>query len=242
MRKQLRGFTLGATLMALILTMVTPGLASQVLKTIQVATGITVYVDDVKLEPKDANGNPVEVFIHNGSTYLPVRAVSEAVGKPITWDGKTQSVYIGKRDNAPPISTRLINLDNYMADSIYIVSNPTSDATKDNLGNMHTSVYYTYSNKGNAYITYKLNGAYSYLSGTFYQTYVQRSSNYTTHLSIYGDGELLYTDSVSGGIDPIPFKVDMTGVLEMKIVLNGTRENTTNNRIYAGIGEPTLYS
>lgn len=36
-------------------------------------------------------------------------------------------------------------------------------------------------------------------------------------LEIYGDGELLYSAEVGAGIDPIPFNVDLTGVLEMTI-------------------------
>jgi uncharacterized secreted protein with C-terminal beta-propeller domain len=52
---------------------------------------VNIYVDDVKLEPKDANGNPVEACVYNGTTYLPVRAVGEAYGKVVQWDGSTQS-------------------------------------------------------------------------------------------------------------------------------------------------------
>ncbi len=64
-------------------------------KTIQVATGVSLYINDQKLDPKDPNGNPVEPFILDGTTYLPVRAVSEALGVPIQWEGSTWSVYIG---------------------------------------------------------------------------------------------------------------------------------------------------
>ena len=58
---------------------------------------IKIYVDGVKIDPKDANGKTVEPFIYNGTTYLPVRAVGEAFGKTVTWDGATQSVYIGEK-------------------------------------------------------------------------------------------------------------------------------------------------
>lgn len=57
---------------------------------------IKIYVDGVKIEPKDADGKGVEPFIYNGTTYLPVRAVGEAIGKKVTWDGTTQSVYLGE--------------------------------------------------------------------------------------------------------------------------------------------------
>ena len=37
-----------------------------------------------------------EPFIYNGTTYLPIRAVGEAVGKEVAWDGSTNTVYLGE--------------------------------------------------------------------------------------------------------------------------------------------------
>lgn len=37
-----------------------------------------------------------EPFTYEGTTYLPVRAVAEAVGKDVSWDGATKTVYIGE--------------------------------------------------------------------------------------------------------------------------------------------------
>lgn len=58
--------------------------------------GIKLVVDGVEVTPKDPNGNVVDPFISEGTTYLPVRAVGEALGKEVTWDGETKTVYIGK--------------------------------------------------------------------------------------------------------------------------------------------------
>ena len=69
---------------------------------ITVYSGVDIYVDDARLDARDANGNPVEVFIYNGTTYLPVRAVGEAVGKAVQWEAKTSSVYIGQHKSDKP--------------------------------------------------------------------------------------------------------------------------------------------
>lgn len=61
--------------------------------------GIKLVVDGLKVTPKDAAGHEVEPFISNGTTYLPVRAVAEALGQDVEWDGATKTVYIG--DNIP---------------------------------------------------------------------------------------------------------------------------------------------
>ncbi len=74
---------------------------------------IKIYVDGVKIEPTDATGTPVEPFVYNGTTYLPVRAIGEAIGKEVRWESSTQSVHIGERpkketfltDVCPPYET-----------------------------------------------------------------------------------------------------------------------------------------
>ncbi len=43
---------------------------------------------------KDGAGKKIEPFIYNGTTYLPVRAAGEALGKEVKWDGKNQTVYL----------------------------------------------------------------------------------------------------------------------------------------------------
>ena len=40
----------------------------------------------------DANGNPVEPFAINGTTYLPVRAIANALGLTVGWNQDTTTV------------------------------------------------------------------------------------------------------------------------------------------------------
>ena len=47
---------------------------------------IKIYVDGKLVQTSS------EPFVVNGTTYLPVRTVGEAVGKSVTWDSATQSV------------------------------------------------------------------------------------------------------------------------------------------------------
>ena len=77
-----------------------------------VAIGATVYAanltkkidvlyDDIKIlsnniefMPVDEQGSQVEPFIYEGTTYLPVSAVSEALGKNVSWDSETKTVMV----------------------------------------------------------------------------------------------------------------------------------------------------
>jgi len=66
---------------------------------------ITVTYRDIRLvvegelvTPKDVEGNIVEPFIFDGTTFLPVRAVADALGHEVRWDPDTSTVYIGDCD------------------------------------------------------------------------------------------------------------------------------------------------
>ena len=60
---------------------------------------IKIVIDGKEFIPKDVNNNIVEPFIYNGTTYLPVRAVSQALGREVSWDGDTSTVYIEKESH-----------------------------------------------------------------------------------------------------------------------------------------------
>ncbi len=50
-----------------------------------------------------------EPFIYNGTTYLPVRAIGEALGKDVSWDSATNTVYIGsEKTNASTEANKVI--------------------------------------------------------------------------------------------------------------------------------------
>lgn len=58
---------------------------------------IKIFMDGELVEPKDTNGQTVEPFIYNGTTYLPVRAVGNAIGKDVSRDGIEKVVYSGAK-------------------------------------------------------------------------------------------------------------------------------------------------
>ena len=56
---------------------------------------IKICVDGVEMTTRDTAGKEVEPFIYNGARYLPVRAVGEAVGKEVSYDGSTRDWALG---------------------------------------------------------------------------------------------------------------------------------------------------
>ena len=68
---------------------------------------VTIYYDNIKIKVNDtyidltnANNETIEPFIINGTTYVPIRAVSEAMGKKVMWDGNEKVVYISDYTNS----------------------------------------------------------------------------------------------------------------------------------------------
>ncbi len=55
---------------------------------------VNIYVDGAKFTPRDAKGAEVAPIIKDGTTYLPVRAIAQAFGKKVDWDGANQTVVI----------------------------------------------------------------------------------------------------------------------------------------------------
>ncbi len=201
-----------ATLM-LMSMILTAGATDTIYKNITIRPGIKLFIDDVQLIPRDVTGAEVDVFIYNGTTYVPARALSEALGKVIQYEGKTNGVYIGKHTGESP-AVMLADLDYFAGnDSIR-----TMDSDQDSLGNIHTKCITesTWSRK------YVLNGQYARITGTLYQRYVHRSKSIHqgTLFEIFGDRKLLYTKHFSedvSGYYPENFDVDLTGVLELEV-------------------------
>ena len=60
------------------------------------ANDISVYVDNEYVRLTDVNGTPVYPFIQNGTTYVPLRGVSQALDCQVGWDGNNKNVLIYK--------------------------------------------------------------------------------------------------------------------------------------------------
>lgn len=63
-------------------------------KTITVTSGVNVEFNNEAIDMTDANGKAVETFIYNGTTYVPIRAVSNAFGADIGYDRNTQTISV----------------------------------------------------------------------------------------------------------------------------------------------------
>ncbi|MCL1863014.1 MAG: copper amine oxidase N-terminal domain-containing protein [Defluviitaleaceae bacterium] len=87
------------------------GLITGALLTILLTSSVAVLANTALLEVVFSvnhvvvNGNRLNLseeerpFTSGGRTFLPARAISEALGYPVEWDGNTATIYIGSRTN-----------------------------------------------------------------------------------------------------------------------------------------------
>lgn len=58
--------------------------------------GIKINLQGAAWTPKDAKGTVLSPITYNSTTYLPLRAVGEALQQEVRYDAKTQTIFLGK--------------------------------------------------------------------------------------------------------------------------------------------------
>ena len=80
--------------------------------------GVSFVLNGERWQPKDTSGEALSPIFYNGSNYLPVRALAEALKIPIEFDGANQIIYIGNKLTAKtPIFAMPMEIDD-----IYVTS------------------------------------------------------------------------------------------------------------------------
>lgn len=91
--QRMKDVCLGATVAALVMGAAPAAYAKVTNMDIPVMfNNIKIVVDGKELKTDK------EPFIYEGTTYLPVRAVGEAVGKNVTWDAASKTVILGETE------------------------------------------------------------------------------------------------------------------------------------------------
>lgn len=209
--QKLTHFLAGVLTAVLALSLTVPALAAAGVN-ITVYPGVALYLDDAKLTPTDANGKPVDVFVYNGTTYLPVRAVSEALNIPVQWDSGTRTVYLGK--HAGSASYLLTVCPPYQKENCDFPATVTMSGRKyANCMIIGTGGIYRYY-AGYAY--FNLDGRYDTLTFTMGHIDSRNMEKGETY-DIYLDGELAYSIDLDPEALPEEYEIDLNGALQMKI-------------------------
>lgn len=191
----------------------------------------------------DGNGKTVEPFIVDGTTYLPVRAVSEALGLPVEWDSANATVVMGTKPEGQGTSLTELGIfaGSYEAAYLFI----SFDEFKTNLDKKYYDGYEMKAGNGyygcRGYADFLLNGQYTNFSAII----ANSSKNIgnvpvteITTLRIYGDDKILYTleEYQNDDITEELINIDVTNVIKLRIEVDAVG----NDRNYYGILNPTV--
>lgn len=231
MKKELKGFAVGVIAASIAAGSIAYARTGSEL--IEAAyNNIKIYIDGILLSPKDPDGNTVEPFIYNGTTYLPVRAIGEAVGKQVTWDGATSSVYLG---NAPGQVTYLTDVMDAYSSGKYTVYTSKNGKSFKMSGTAYTNGFaigdssHIFTSYG--YATFNLNGKYKTIN--FDIGHVDGSNESSNTVQIFVDDELV--EEIEVGFDDIAKRISVPVNNGLKLAFQ-----TTEYGGMIGFGNVTL--
>lgn len=202
---------------------------------------IKIFIDGAQYVAKDVNGKVIEPFTMNGTTYLPVRAIATAFGKDVIWDGKTASVFLGKKDqNQPDHYLDRIQYSyfasGYERNKFYKINGTITDYLKNDYTN-GILLYdeYTYpveEDKDGAHIVidYPLNSEYQKLNGKIVlpkkvDIAGSKEDNIDNDKAVdvlfYADDKLIHKAYNVTNTMPFTFSLDIKGVNKLTIKTTG---------------------
>lgn len=220
MKKSIRGFVAGFLVCGLISTTITFG-ANGIMK--KIFYGINVIVDGKEM----SFANDERPFSMDGRTFLPIRTLSDILGKQVEWDTNTSTIYIGETKLNQ--KTKLADIEVMNSAQTY---KWTSNNT-DNFSNKYTHGYrFSSSNSSkDAHVEVVLNGKYKKLSAIVTPAFsdeIQTALHFYS-LSDEGTKKLYETVSVSRLTQPFQIEVDLTGVNVLRIDWDGQDGNGSSN-------------
>jgi len=212
-------------------------LAAPIWTNVRIAhNNIRINIDGEQITPRDAAGNTVEPFIMDGTTYLPVRAIADALGMEVRWDGDTNTVFL-----TTPTSTHRSPLEAFETRG----TSGTSIVYEENVSFRMLGYDYTGFTFGNSAghrtisSLYNLGGRYTTVRGT-----VGRIDDTGTRggtFSIYLDDVLFTGLELSPTMATQEIVIDVRGVRVMRIEVDfSTGSVFSSNMTTFGFGNMTI--
>lgn len=93
-----KGFVSGLLMTVLVLSMCL-SVSAAANRTIQVEDGIKITLNGSDMTPRDVTGKVVPVFLYEGTTYVPARAISEALGLNVSFNSATRTVVLSNKSS-----------------------------------------------------------------------------------------------------------------------------------------------
>jgi len=194
--------------------------------------GAKVVLNGADLDPKDAKGNPVEIFSVNGFTYVPAEIIAEMLGMDVEWDEADNALYIGSPVNeydgvylGHGIRHLSYSLSGgaclvYDGNFYAVIDSPYNEmrgTITDNTGREYTRFLALFSRQTASWFNYPLDEQYKRFKADVALPDIFKDDADVFALRIYGDTRLLYVKEITAGHVPEKLDVDVSGVSILRI-------------------------
>lgn len=228
-KEKLKGIVIGCVFTMTMSLFILSPYAESIAKHIRVVyPNVNLVVNNQRLIPKDSKGDIVEPFIYNDTTYLPVRAIGEALNKDVTWDDRTKTIRIedrmgsnSKPHNSPTSPQHFLEKNKALGGKDFVAE--AGGTVRVNQAD------FSYSNRVFAPLNYRgfynIDGKYSKMRGVLVHG-DKGEGMYGHNLLVNGDGKNLFNGSnylkskgFANGLipngdknQPIEFEIDLSNI------------------------------
>ena len=175
-------------------------------------SGITIKYNGNTQIMKDANGKTVYPIIYEGTTYVPIRAVSNMLGIDVKWVGSTRTVELGTATSLPR------SLIDAGRPSGYWSSIISADNLPQRPGYSYEKALR--SNKGESVKvgTFSLDDSYNSLSFTiYYETDIRQESTISFEIINRDTGVIVFSRDIKPGEFLEVKDVNINGIKTMEL-------------------------
>jgi hypothetical protein len=222
----MRKKTIATILVGVMLLSTTVVMAKSQAKDIQVYDSeSTIYVDGSVASFDSAP------FVYNGTTYLPIRDVSKALGEEISYSTTAKAIYIGMQPGVPQYMTELVKPVNQLFGEVYHLD------YKEKL-EMYGRDYNTAIaiNRGGGSMEFNLDGKYSKITADL-GIRGSVSEEAAVQVIIYRDSEEYFAYKLYGNANEArEIEIPVKGVKVLKIQLDDWRKGSGS----VALGNPMI--
>ena len=110
MKKFNKKISVSAVALLCVLCAAVGGCAATVIQTVQaeLRPDFTIVIDGTERTFKNVQGEVVDLILYNGSTYLPIRAIGEIMGKDVTWYEDRKRVELSDKKTTVTDADRIV--------------------------------------------------------------------------------------------------------------------------------------
>lgn len=189
--------------------------------TAQINPAINYTLDGEKFVPRDMDGSVMDTIIYNGRSYVPLRAIAEALGIAVDWEGSTSTIILGEREGKGQslFSMKFKETGSALVDVQKTTESKflTFTAGAQNVA-FEEGIFIenrSSSNRNSAGLIFNTNKKYQKL---YLKTFIHKDTDSNVEIEIFGDNDVrIYSDTIAFG-DINELVVDVGGQDSIKIV------------------------